>query len=104
MDTQFTARHFDANDSLRSFASQRLSKLERFYDGIVDAHVILTEDDHPVTNKSAEINMNVYQQRLSAQDSASTFEEAIDNCVERLRRQVLKYKDKLKSKDKNYHR
>ena len=104
MNTQITARHFNANGTLRSFADERLSKLERFYDGIIDAHVILSEENKSTSNKSAEINLNVYRQRLSAHDTASTFEEAIDCCVERLRRQVLKYKSKLKSKDKDYHR
>lgn len=104
METQITARHFDADNTLRHFAAKRLSKLERFYDGITDAHVILSEGNRSVANKSAEINVNVFRQQLNACDTANSYEEAIDRCVERLRRQILKYKGKLKSKHKDYHR
>ena len=101
---QITARHFDASPALREYAENRIAKLERYYDGIVDAHIILSEDGSSGTSKEAEIMLNVYQQRLSASDAAATHEQAIDNCVERLRRQVLKYKAKLRSTDKDAHK
>ncbi len=104
METQFTARHFDPTPALRDYAVKRLGKLERFYDGIVDAHVILDTDGAPAADKTAEITLNVYRQRLSANDAAATYEKAIDHCVERLRRQLVKYKSKLKSTDKDYHK
>lgn len=104
MQKQITARHFDATSTLRTYADQSLNKLERYYDGITDAHIILTEDGTSQANKRAEITLNVYRQRLSAHDAAATHEEAIDHCVEGLRRQLLKYKSKLRRKDRNEHR
>lgn len=104
METQFTARHFDASPALQEYATKSLSKLERYYDGIVDAHIVLSSNGAPSADKTAEITVGVYQQRLAANDSASTYEQAIDSCVERLRRQLLRYKRKLKSTDKDYHK
>lgn len=100
MQVQITARHFDATPTLRDYAEQRLSKLTRYYDGITDAHVIMGVDHE--TEKNTEITLNVFRQQLVADATAPTHEEAIDGCVERLRRQLLKYKSKLKSKDKDY--
>jgi putative sigma-54 modulation protein len=74
----------------------RLSKLERFYNGITDAHVVLSMPNSGGASKSAEITVQVYRQALTAQDRATTFEEAVDRCILRLRRQVLKYKDRLR--------
>lgn len=102
--TQITARHVDVSDRVRQYAEDRTSKLEKFYDGIIDAHVILGEDNSPAEEKTAEINVSVYQKQLSAEDSASTHEEAINLCVDHLRRQLEKYKAKLRSKDKDAHR
>lgn len=104
MEPQITARHFDASPALRDYASKQLSKLNRYYDGIVDAHIILSQDGDHHQSKGAEITLNVYRQRLCANNTAPTHEAAIDNCVENLRRQVLKYKDKLRSTDQDYHR
>lgn len=102
--TQITARHVDVSNRVRQYAEDRTAKLEKFYDGIIDAHVILGEDNSPAEEKTAEINVSVYQKQLSAEDSASTHEEAVNLCVDHLRRQLEKYKAKLRSKDKDAHR
>ena len=100
MQTTITARHFTANPALRQYASARLSKLEKYYDGITDVHVVLHKTS---LTKTAEITLRVYRQRLSAQDVAKTYEEAIDRCVVRLRKQVIRYKGKMRSTKKNIH-
>jgi putative sigma-54 modulation protein len=102
--TQITTRHVDVSDRVREYAEERTDKLEQFYDGIVSAHVILGEDNSPAEKKTAEINIDVYQKRLSAEDSASTHQEAINLCVDHLRRQLEKYKAKLRSTDQDVHR
>ena len=104
MHTQITARHFEADSHLRTYVQERLEKLERYYDGITDAHVILSVDGTPSADKDAEITLNVYQQRLHAQDAAASHEKAIDQCIRRLQRQVKRYKAKLRSTDKDYIR
>lgn len=102
--TQVTTRHVDVSDRVYEYARDRTAKLEKFYDGIVSAHVILGEDNSPAQQKTAEINIEVYRKRLSADDSASSHEEAINLCVDHLRRQLEKYKSKLRSTDKDAHR
>lgn len=102
MQTQITARNFEASPELRTYAINRLAKLERFYDGITDAQVTLIDTQDAADLKSAEIIVQVYRRHLKAEHTGTTHEEAIDQCVSRLRRQILKYKDKLRSKDKNF--
>lgn len=104
MQTQITARHVDLHPDLRDHVENRLAKLLRFYDGIINAHVILGESNAPSGEKTAEINIDVYQKRLSAEDAASTHEQAINQCVDHLRRQLKKYKARLRSTDKDAHR
>ncbi|MFQ5569942.1 MAG: ribosome hibernation-promoting factor, HPF/YfiA family [Rhodothermales bacterium] len=99
MQTRITARHFHASPALRQYASERLSKLEKYYNGITDAHVVLRSN--ATLEKTAEITLNVYRQQLIAHDVAATYEDAIDQCVERLRKQIIKYKAKLRRVDKN---
>jgi putative sigma-54 modulation protein len=102
-DIQVTARHVDISDRVRQYAIDRTQKLERYYDGIVSAHVILSKDNSPAENKTAEINIDVYQKRLSATDKGETYDKAINQCVDALRRQLEKYKSQLRSTDKDAH-
>jgi putative sigma-54 modulation protein len=104
MQSQITARDFDLYPDLRDHVDSRLAKLERYYDGIINAHVILEESNAPSGDKKAEINIDVYQKRLSAEDTAPTYEQAINQCVNHLRRQLKKYKARLRSTDKDAHR
>lgn len=105
MQTQITARHdVELTPELRDYIGERLDKLQRYYDNIISAHIILSEKNSPASNKAAEINLDVYQKRLSAEDAASTHEEAINQCVDHLRRQLKRYKAKLRSTDKDAHR
>lgn len=104
MQTQITARHFHASDNLKAYASERVNKLERYYDGITNAHVILSNGSGSPDGKHAEITLSVFQKQLTADDHAASYEQAIDRCVAHLKRQILKYKEKLKDKHKDVHR
>ncbi|NNE70931.1 MAG: ribosome-associated translation inhibitor RaiA [Rhodothermales bacterium] len=97
MHIQITARHFHASDRLHEYARKKLQRLERFYDGITGIEVILTKEGQPTTN-SVEMNASVHRQQLVAHAEGQTHEEAVDECVDRLKRQVVKYKDKLREK------
>jgi putative sigma-54 modulation protein len=104
MQSQITARHVDLNTDLREHISKRLDKLQRVYDNIISAHIILGQNNAPSEDKTAEINLDVYQKRLSAEAAASTHEEAINQCTDALWRQLKRYKAKLRSTDKDAHR
>lgn len=104
MQTQVTARHFDASPDLRRYASEQVAKLNRYYDGITDARVILSKDPTPTNEKGVEVVLQVYRHTLSACDQGSSHEAAIDQCVNRLRRQIMRYKAKLRSVDKYVRR
>ena len=102
MQTQITARHFDASPTLREYAEARLAKLERVYDGITEARIVLSENGHPDKIKTAEILVHVYHQTLTAVSNGGTHEEAVDECTKILRRRLRKYKARLRSTSQNY--
>ncbi len=105
MNARITARHFSISDDLRNFVQDRIDKLQQYYDGITAAHVILDlANGRAVDQYSAEIVITVYRQTLSAKESADSHELAIDGCTDGLRRQLLRYKAKLKDTAKDYHR
>lgn len=87
--------HFDADKKLLNFIDQKLKKLLLFYDGIIMAEVFLRlENVQDFENKITEIRLDIPGTEIFAKKQSRTFEEATDNAVEALRRQLLKYKKK----------
>ncbi len=89
--------HFDASDRLEAFAKQKIEKLGLFYDGIISASLIMRfEKQETVENKIAEISLDIPGQTLFAKKQSKTFEESIDLVCDALKKQLVKYKEKLK--------
>jgi putative sigma-54 modulation protein len=99
MNINIQSVHFSASERLQEFISQKVGKLDLYYDGIISAEVSLKlakSDD--TENKVAEINLNIPGNDLFAKKQCKTFEEAIDLSCEALRKQLLKWKEKINVK------
>ena len=94
MDVQITSRHFKARPSLLEYIEDSVQKLSNIYDGIVNAKVILEVEDHN-DGKIVEIVLMVYHDQLFAKDSGDDFERSVAVCIEKLERQLQKYKEKM---------
>lgn len=104
MQILITARRLDVPDSLRIHIEEAVSSLSRYYDGIHDARVTLDGQEAPGPTKRAEVALSVYRRTLRAQETASTHREAVDSCARQLRRQLLRFKDQMRSTKKDVHR
>jgi putative sigma-54 modulation protein len=100
MNIKFTARRFRAHPDIKEHALETVKKLDRFYDGIVSADVILSFERVTKSVKTAEINLHVYGSVLSAKEKSEDFIKSIDATGEKLATQLRKYKTKLRAKDK----
>ncbi len=87
--------HFDASQQLKDFTTQKVNKLDHFFDGIISAEVVFSLDKADDTeNKVTKISLAVPQENLIAEKQCKTFEEGVDTACDVLRRQLLKYKEK----------
>jgi putative sigma-54 modulation protein len=98
--TTVTSRHFKAHPSLVTHAEQEVAKLFRYYDGIVKAEVILSFEKKRNSEKIAEVNVSVYNNRLTGIGRSEDFFKSIDIAIAKLTAQVKKYKSKLRAKDR----
>ncbi|MBI9060472.1 MAG: ribosome-associated translation inhibitor RaiA [Marinilabiliaceae bacterium] len=90
---------FTASEQLEQFIQQKMSKLDQFFDGIVSAEVILKLDKSDSTeNKVAEISLNIPGGDLFAKKQTKSFEESVDSSVDALRKQLIKWKEKVRAK------
>ena len=90
--------HFDADRKLTSFVSSKCGKLSHFFDAIVDTQVFLRLDRNSSgENKVVSLKVLVPGTTLQAEQQGSTFEEATDLCLDQMKRQVKKYKERLRA-------
>ncbi len=90
---------FIAADRLQSFIEQKVNKLDVFFDKIIDAEVILKLDKSENSeNKVAEIRLKVPGAEMFAKKQSKSFEESVDLSCEALRKQLIKNKEKVKTK------
>ncbi len=87
--------HFDADAKLLNFVESKVGKLSTYSNAIIDSEVFLRLDKSSShENKVAEIKLLVPGNDLFAKRQCKTFEEATDQAVEALRRQLKKQKEK----------
>lgn len=99
MDIRIQSIHFDASERLQEFIQKKVSKLEKFFDNIIDAEVVIKVVKPEVANnKEASIKLGAKSGDFFANKIADSFEDAIDQCVEALEKQVIKFKEKANSK------
>lgn len=92
MNIEVSARHFDLTEGLKTHVVDRLSGLDKFYDGIDDVHVILEVtagmNHSHIQMLGDRLNINA---RAKSHDMYAAFDEAHDN----VERQLRKFKEKI---------
>ena len=95
MNMKIHSVRFDADQKLIDFIESKLNKLTQYEDRIIGAEVFLRLDKNQNSeNKVAEIKLNISRGELFAKKQCKTFEEATDQSVEALRKQLIKKKGK----------
>ena len=95
MDIKIQSIHFDATDQLKAFIEKKVAKLEKSLEEIQKAEVQL-KVVKPATalNKEASVSLTVPGQSFYVEETCDTFEESIDQCVDSLKVQLKKFKEK----------
>lgn len=87
------AVHFSADQKLLDFIEKKMSKLDQFFDRIVDARVVLKlENSGQVKDKIVEVSLNIPGTVLHVKEINKTFEASIDSAIDSLKKQLVKYK------------
>ncbi len=87
-------KHFQITDAIRNYVFEKISKIERLTDSIID--VIVTLDSQKL-EQSCTILMNFIYFHIKVSAATDNMYSAIDKASDRAVQLVRKYKDKLKS-------
>ena len=99
MDIKIQAIRFDASQQLEDFIQKKVAKLDKFHDGILSAEVVLkVVKPETANNKNASLKVSVSGQDFFAEKLSDSFEESVVETVEAVEKQIVKFKEKQRSK------
>jgi len=92
MQLSVTARNLEITPALRSYAEEKLTRLTKYLEHIVTAHVVLSVNKH---RQTAEVTLRVRDLTIRAEEESDDLYSSIDLVVEKLERQILRYKERI---------
>ena len=93
MQINITGHHVELTDSMREYAKEKISRLERHFDHVTNVHIILTVEKK---QQKAEAKMHLSGAEVFAEATNEDMYAAIDALADKLDRQIIKHKEKLK--------
>lgn len=99
MEIKIQAIKFDATEKLQAFINKKAEKLEKAYEEIQKVEVQL-KVVKPATsmNKETSLTVHVPGQTLFVEKTCDTFEEGMDLCIDAMKVQLTKFKEKLRNR------
>lgn len=90
-------RNIEVTDAMRQYAEDKISRLDRITDQIVDASIVMSYDTnkHAGSPAKVEVQLNVPGSVIRAEERALDTYAATDLVAEKLERQLLRYKDRV---------
>jgi putative sigma-54 modulation protein len=87
--------HVEVTPAMRDYVQGKLERIRRHFDQVIDADVVLAVEDK--MRQRAEITLRVSGGSLHAESTDGDMYAAIDLLMDKLDRQVLRHKDRVKT-------
>lgn len=91
MNLSISGHHVSVTPALRDYVTSKLERIRRHFDHVIDINVFLSVDK---LIQKAEISLHVRGKDIFAESTDGDLYAAIDALIDKLDRQVLKYKRK----------
>jgi len=97
MNLTISGHHLEVTPALRGYVIQKLDRVMRHFDQVVDVRVLLSVEKQKAKEgrQRAECNIHVKGSDLFAECANEDLYAAVDELVDKLDRQVVRHKDRL---------
>jgi len=92
MQIHLTGHHVDITEPLRDYVNEKMDRLERHFDNVIDVNVVLEVEKQ---RHKAEGTLLLSGNRIHAEAVEADMYAAIDALIDKLDRQVVKHKEKV---------
>lgn len=95
MEIRIKSIHFDATQKLQEFINKKVEKLQKSYEDIQKVEVQLkVEKPAAALNKTTSLTVTAPGNTLFVEKTCDTFEEGVDLCLDAMKVQLTKFKEK----------
>jgi len=92
MNLTITGHHLEVTPAIRGYVEEKLKRVTRHFDNVIDVGVILTVEK---LKHKAEVNLHVAGKDIYVESIEPDMYAAVDVLVDKLDRQVVKHKEKV---------
>lgn len=98
MEIRIKSIHFDATEKLQEFINKKVEKLQKSYEDIQKVEVQLkVEKPAAALNKTTSLTVTAPGNTLFVEKTCDTFEEGVDLCLDAMKVQLTKFKQKQRN-------
>ncbi len=94
MQIQVTFRHVEPSESVKEYAREKVGKIQKYLDGPIEANITLGVEKH---RHEADVVIIANGFKIHGQETTGDLFSAIDLVMDKLDKQVKRYRDKLKT-------
>jgi putative sigma-54 modulation protein len=95
MDITVTFRHMEPSESLRTYAEEKLSKIKKYLDAPLEAHVVLGVEKF---RNTADVTLRVNGTMIKGAEETEDMYSAVDQVMDKLEKQVKKHLSKIRER------
>lgn len=98
MEIRIKSIHFDATEKLQEFINKKVEKLQKSYEDIQKVEVQLkVAKPAAALNKTTSLTVTAPGNTLFVEKTCDTFEEGVDLCLDAMKVQLTKFKEKQRN-------
>ena len=97
MNLTISGHHLEVTPALREYVLTKLDRITRHFDAVVDVNVLLTVENlkEKERRQKAEITVHMKGKDIFVEQAHEDLYAAVDQLMDKLDRQVVRYKDRL---------
>jgi len=93
MQVSVTFKHLEPTDAIRSYAEEKVRKINKYVDNAIEANVVLSVQKF---RHIAEINLMANGVPVSGTESTDDMYSSIDKVMDKIEKQLRRHKDRIK--------
>ena len=95
MNLHMTGHHLEITPSIRDYVNTKMIRINRHFDHVIDVNMILSVEK---LRQKIEANVHLSGKDIFAESENDDMYAAIDLLIDKLDRQIVKHKEKIKDK------
>src|SRR5688572_268756 len=92
MNLHLTGHHVEITPAIREYVTAKLERINRHFDNVIDVNVVMTVEK---LDQKIEANVHLSGKDIHVQSHDGDMYAAIDGLMDKLDRQVLRYKERF---------